>query len=295
MLTFPADLQPIDGGFGQSVKSLSGGQSLSGYEQVDSQMNDRWTASYVFNINSDDRVLALRAFILSMRGRKNSVLLPAFDLARRPMIPAHTASAVGSSTAAFWYQAYDELKGTPYFLAPLAGIGGTVTVTSLGSVRVTGLSRPVVPGMWLDLLGDKRQVSDIDVVSPTEIRARIYPPVSFTTVAKVEPAARLAAPASLNATSIAVVMEAGTAPKPGHLFSIGSRLYSILAASGGSPFTFEIWPWLRADVAINTAVNFTAPACEMRFATDDQGADVLTSLSQLRFGKMPLKFDEVSA
>lgn len=84
MLTFPSSLRPTAGGFAPFAKTLGGGQALSGFEQVVSSMSDRWQASYKFSFNRNDRILALRAFILSMRGRGNTVALPIFDLNRAP-------------------------------------------------------------------------------------------------------------------------------------------------------------------------------------------------------------------
>lgn len=81
---WPSELVPHSGGFAPDVRNLGGGQSLSGFEQVVGSRSDRWQASYTFRINSDAKVLALRAFFVQARGRLNTILLPAFDLARAP-------------------------------------------------------------------------------------------------------------------------------------------------------------------------------------------------------------------
>lgn len=84
MLTFPAGLSPIRGGFAPIANTLSGGQSLSGIEQVISTMSDRWAASYTFAVRTDAQVLIARGLLMRLRGRANSLALPAFDLARAP-------------------------------------------------------------------------------------------------------------------------------------------------------------------------------------------------------------------
>lgn len=230
MLAFPTTLpKPVSGGFAQSVKSLSGGQSLTGFEQVQSSMSDRWTASYTFSINSDARVLAFRAFVLSMRGRGNTVLLPAFDLARAP-----------------W--------------------------------ALDGFGRKQTPGLFRNPQLDGTPYQD-----PANQRDGLI-------------AAQVRIDAGLNAGALDIQMTKGSAPQPGHLFSIGNKLYSVLTvtAMGGTRYIIGIWPWLRTDVAAGAAINFATPACEMRFASDGEGADALSKLSQLRFANITLTFDEVA-
>jgi hypothetical protein len=226
MPIFPASLKPIAGGFAPSIKSTSGGQSLSGFEQVGSHLSDRWMASYTFQINTDALVLAFRAFVLSMRGRANNVDLPAFDLARAPW--ALDAQGRKMTPA---YARHPKLDGTIY-------------------------------------------------ADPPNLRESLIEAVVSEDV-------------DLNGTSIVVDMVKGSAPQPGQLFSIGRRLYSILDVADEGPFTLTIWPWLREDVAAGAAVNFAAPICEMRFASDNEGVDALKSLSLMRFATVTLSFDEV--
>jgi hypothetical protein len=227
MPTFPALLKPIAGGFAPAIKSLSGGQSLSGFEQVVSQLSDRWMASYTFAINSDAKVLALRAFVMSMRGRGNTVDVPAFDLARAP-----------------WALDAQGRKQTPRFVR-------------------------------------NRTLDGTPYADPANLRETL---ISAEVVADTE----------LNSTSVTVNMLTGDAPIPGHLFSIGRRLHMVVDVFGDGPYDLSIWPWVREDLAAGTAVNFAAPTCEMRFASDDQGADALASLDGLRFGNVTLKFDEAT-
>lgn len=225
MLAFPASMLPTDGGFAPMVKSLSGGQSLAGVEQVVSQFNDRWKASFVFNVNSTATVMTARAFIIAMRGRSGSVLLPVFDLSRAPW--AVSAAGVVLSPAT---QRHRKLDGTPY--------------------------------------ADPANFNDTLI------------------------SAQLAAAALLGDMLISVQMVTGSTPQPGHYFSIGTRLYMITSVSGTGPFGVGIWPSLRDDAALGAAVNFSSPACEMRFTTDAEGSATLSAMSQMRFGSITLNFDE---
>ncbi|MDB5620764.1 hypothetical protein [Tardiphaga sp.] len=231
MLTFPAILKPSAnaGGFAPFLKSLSGGQAISGTEQVTGQMVDRWQASYQIPIRTPDAVLALRAFLLSMRGRLNTVALPAIDGGRAPwevdrfgrrQTPGHARDR------------FKSLDGTA-FAAP-AGLADTLIT------------------------------------------------------------AKVAAAASAIDTELTIAMVKGSAPQPGHLFSIGPRLYAIESVAGDGPYDLTIWPWLREDVAISAAVNFTSPVCKMRFQTDNEGIETLKSLNLFRFGTVTLNFDEAA-
>lgn len=83
-VTLPDNLKPYRGGYAQTVRNLGGGQSITGFEQVVGTMQDRWSASFTFAIRKDAQVLALRAFLMQCGGRRNQLVLPAFDLARAP-------------------------------------------------------------------------------------------------------------------------------------------------------------------------------------------------------------------
>jgi hypothetical protein len=224
MLTFPSILRPSSGGFAPFVKSLGGGQSLSGFEQVVTSLNDRWQASFSFPIRKQAELLALRAFVMSMRGRANTVALPVFDRSRAP---------------------------------------------------------------WQILFGQPQ--------SPSRLRNRdldgtVYAdPDDFNSSLII---AKAAATATSMATSIVVNMVKGGVPVPGQYLSIGNSLYSATSVDGAGPFTIGIWPWLRQDINPTTDIEFASPTCEMRFQTDDQGADALSSLDLLKFATVTLKFDE---
>lgn len=226
MLTFPAGLRPIGGGFANFAKTISGGQSMSGIEQVSSSMNDRWTAAYTFKISNTNDLLPLRAFILSMRGRANTVGLPAFDNNRAPW------AVVKGIRQTPKIRRDRALDGTPY--ADPANFNDTLIVASL------------------------------------------------------------TAAAAAMATQASIAISVGTAPQPGHLFGLGNRLYSILSVTGAGPYAVEIWPSLRFAAAAGANVSFTSALCEMRFASDTEGASALMGLSALRFGSVTLNFDEAA-
>lgn len=231
MLTFPALLKPAanGGGFAPYLKSLSGGQALSGSEQVTGQMVDRWQASYQIPIRTPEAVLALRAFIVGMRGRLNTVALPAIDGGRAPW----EVDRFGRhQTPRLARERSSGLDGTDY--APSAGLADTLI------------------------------------------------------------SAKVAASAGAIDTQLTIAMVKGGVPQPGHLFSIGTRLHAIESVEGDGPFNLTIWPWLREDVAINAAVNFTSPVCKMRFQSDNEGIEALKSLQLFRFATVTLNFDEAA-
>lgn len=227
MLTWPSELKPNSGGYAPFVRSLSGGQSLSGAEQIVPQFHDRWQAKFTFALNRSSRVLALRALLAALRGRANTIVLPAFEHARAPWSVDEFDRVLGPKLLR-----RRDLDGTPY--ADPAGFNDTLL-----SVTVA-----------LD--------------------------------------------ANINDTTLLIATN-GVAPTPGHLFSIGPRMYVCQeVADTLTPDRYElmIWPWLRVGVTFGTPVNFTSPACEMRLANDSDGADTLMGLDIGRMGVVSLSFDE---
>jgi hypothetical protein len=79
MIVWNSLLKPNNGGFGQLVRSLSGGPSLSGFEQVVPQMTDRWQARYQIPVRNRDQMLAMRAMLSNLRGRTGTIALPAYE------------------------------------------------------------------------------------------------------------------------------------------------------------------------------------------------------------------------
>lgn len=224
MLTFPEVLRPASGGYAPASRNLGGGQSLTGFEQVVGSMSDRWQASFTFKIRTTAELLALRAFVMAMSGRRNTVALPVFDRARAP---------------------WQVIKGRPQSPAVLR---------------------------FRDL--DKTQFADAEDFDSTLI------------VAEAETAA------VAQSTVIDVRIVKGGIPQPGQYLTIASRLYSIIGIALDNPYRLTIWPWLRHDLAAGDPVEFGAPSGEMRFASDDQGADALMGLDLLKFASVTLRFDE---
>jgi hypothetical protein len=136
-------------------------------------------------------------------------------------------------------------------------------------------------------------------ISPGFIRRRVLDGTPYAdpeSIVDTLIAARVTVAAAMQATSLRVQITKGGTPLAGHLFAIGSRVYGIesVAAVGAGIYALGIWPWLRADVAANTAVNFTSPACEMRLTSDGEGADALKALDVLKFATVTLNFDEAA-
>lgn len=94
---------------------------------------------------------------------------------------------------------------------------------------------------------------------------------------------RVSGGAPMNATSMVVQRGHGGVIEPGMMFSIDSRLHIVTAlpngelAAPGSPgppgmISVQFRPWLRADYADGTAIEFGTPLATMRLASDDTGA-----------------------
>ncbi len=87
--------------------------------------------------------------------------------------------------------------------------------------------------------------------------------------------AHLFAAAAEGDLALTVVMEgSGQAAEAGQYFGFGlNELYLIETAidNGGGNFSLTFWPPLRAAHAEGDDVNFSAPTCEMRLASDQTG------------------------
>lgn len=306
MFDWPDDLPlPFDGAFAPFVRSLSGGQSLSGFEQVQPQLHDRWSAQFSFHLGTDDRVLAARALLFALRGRANTVLLPAFDAGRAPYSESTTLPAGADLGDAFtdppFWKRWPQQAGRAYEFSAVAGLTGVATIIADDTIGFAATSGVPKAGQFVTLLGVRRELLSVTGDGPYVLRIR--PPIAIAGAATVTKGnlvtAVTNAAASLNATSLDVKITVGAAPKPGHVFSVGSRLYGIelggVQALGSGVYRLTIWPWLRFAVAEGEAVNFVSPACEMRLASDEEGAEALRSLRLGKWGDITLRFDEASA
>jgi hypothetical protein len=291
MLTFPAILKPTAGGYAPRVKSISGGQAFGGFEQVVSTVNDRWQASFNFPLNRKDRILSLRAFVLGMRGRSNTVALPAFDLNRTPFAVS-AGVPIGTVYAATFFEDWPRLVETVYRYGPRVDIAGNATVTSANSLRLNMSSGVPLAGMVIDCAGSKQKITVVQSAGGSLYDVWVTPGFAVAPGIRTAPTAMLTADATAGDRSVSIAMTAGIAPVAGNLFSIVTRLYAITGISGAGPYACEIWPSLRENVSASAAVEFAAPVCEMRFASDGEGADALKAMDLLRFGSVTLNFDE---
>ena len=89
------------------------------------------------------------------------------------------------------------------------------------------------------------------------------------------------------ATTLPISVTQGSAVRAGQYLSIGVNLYAITAVLSSSLVTIR--PGLRMPVPAGTAINFEAPACEMRLASDDVGQ---LDLQLARWGFVDLDFVE---
>lgn len=98
--------------------------------------------------------------------------------------------------------------------------------------------------------------------------------------------ATVAAPATMNATSLRIARPLGTVFRedvvstilgdlePGLFFEVAGRLHLIVDVAGDL-LTFR--PWLRADIAAGTSINLVSPKGTMRLASDPDGLELQLS------------------
>lgn len=101
-------------------------------------------------------------------------------------------------------------------------------------------------------------------------------------------------PAPMNATTLIVARATGGIVRPGMFFSLSSEMHVVTAldtpdVGGPATLSVSIRPWLRADYASGTPLEFARPVCLARFASDDTGR---MDLDLLRFGQVTLEFVE---
>lgn len=88
---WPATLYPLSVMFDPDVPSSSGGQSMSGIEQVVASSAGRWRARFMFpvrprfrQVRKKDQILAARAMRAFLKGRTNTVYIGPYDCANTP-------------------------------------------------------------------------------------------------------------------------------------------------------------------------------------------------------------------
>jgi hypothetical protein len=305
MLDWPTILVPFSGGFAYAARSLSGGQSLSGLEQVQSQMGDRWGATFSFHLGKDERILAVRNLLTRLRGRAGTVGLPLFDFVRPPFTVVSGAAASGTAVGdiiaspPFW-ERWPQLAGGPYEFSHLEAVTGDVTLLADNRMSLAATGVSPVAGQFVTLADVRREILAIEHDSGP-VKFRIAPPLPLAsshsdTVGNVV-LARVTTAAALNANTIDVALSIGGTPQPGHRFGIGARLHEVdaVTALGAQTYRFGISPWLRQDIAAGAVVEFVAPVCEMRLASDAEGQDALRAIQLLGHGDITLRFDEAAS
>jgi hypothetical protein len=82
--------------------------------------------------------------------------------------------------------------------------------------------------------------------------------------------ATLSADAALGATRVSIAVSAGSAPEPGHVFSLGFHAYQVnRVLTSSTPYVCDIWPPLRKAAASAVVADFTRPKLLCRLASDD--------------------------
>lgn len=390
MLDWPAILKPSAGSYAPFARALSGGQALNGFEQVQPQLDDRWTAQFTFPMGRQDRIRTMRWLLTSLRGRTGTVGLPVFDMARARLGVRTAGSPIGTTavnpvfaTAVYqaatpvpatvssptWSQRFPELAGTDfeygaetitgtlattstdgvlrltptgthpligwfvtisgkrhliedvepdgsdllitvspsagvlgytaggYVYTTVSGITGTATFVSANAVDFAYTGTVPTVGQYITLLSVRRLITSVEANGGGHKLLGFSPGVTVADPSYATVTAHLDSAADLNDTTIDVALTAGAnAPSLGAYLSIASRLHAIDAVSslGSDVYRLTIWPWLRADAADNATVNFDTPLCEMRLASDTEGADALSSLDGMKFGSVSLRFVEAA-
>ena len=142
MIGWPILLKPNNGGFAQVRRPLSGGPSLSGFEQVVPKMIDRWQARYSVPLRTRDQMMAMRAMLGQLRGRAGTIALPAYE---NRYAPWRTDQYGRRFTPK--YVRTRALDGSPY--ADASGINDTLitaTVYDAALQAATGIAIRITSG-----------------------------------------------------------------------------------------------------------------------------------------------------
>lgn len=296
MLNWPSGLCPINGGFAPFVRSLSGGQALSGFEQVQPQLHDRWTASFSFRIFGKAEIFRMRSLLMQLRGRAGTILVPTFENSRAPWSPPTPGAPIGAAVIdpPFWRR-WPELADTVFEYSALTAITGTATITSGGRATFAATGTPPQIGQWVTLDGERRYITTVNGSGPYDLEFEPMVAIGPSTHGVID--ARVSGAAAINSPTVDVQFYAGSPPLPGNFFSLGNRLYAIntVTPTGGpNNYRLNIFPWLRAAAVAGDVANFASPACEMRLASDGEGLDTLRGLTLRKLGDVTLSFDEVA-
>jgi hypothetical protein len=185
MIAWPALLKPNNGGFAQMVRSLSGGPSLSGFEQVVPQMTDRWQARYQVPVRSRDQMLAMRTMLATLRGRAGTIALP---LNENRFAPWRTDQYGRRFTPK--YVRTRPLDGSPY--ADPANINDTlITATVINAaswtastlnLRIT-VGDPPRPGNRFSIKARLYEIGTVTALGGTDYTVTVWPWLRFAVAA----------------------------------------------------------------------------------------------------------------
>jgi hypothetical protein len=181
MIVWPPILKPNNGGYGQLLRSLSGGPSLSGFEQVVPQMTDRWQARYQVPVRTRAQMLAMRAMLGTLRGRTGTIALPAYENRYAPW----RVDQYGRKFTPRFVR-LRELDGTAY--ADPAGLNDTLitaTVANPAAQAATSIDigittgSPPQPGNRFSLLSRLYEIGTVENLGPPYWRVSIWPWLRF--------------------------------------------------------------------------------------------------------------------
>lgn len=184
MIIWPASLIITDGQYGHTMRSLSGGPSLSGHEQIVPQMIDRWQARYMVPVRTRAQMLAMRAMLGELRGRAGTIALPALEVRHAPW----RTDQYGRRFTPKFVRKRD-LDGTPY--ADPVDINDTLIVATVAlsaSAQGTLLEinmvqgDPPEPGMRFSLKARLYEILAVSTVAVGRYRMTVWPWLRFPAV-----------------------------------------------------------------------------------------------------------------
>lgn len=141
---WPPLLFPREAEFFPATQTVSGGQSISGSEQVISSGGaGRWRAVMSVPVRGEERVLALRAMLAGLEGRLGTILVPKWDRFRQRDINGRRFSEVGATAYGDCSLNFD-LSGWGQDENPPASTGES---SALGSTQISVNYAPGIDGV----------------------------------------------------------------------------------------------------------------------------------------------------
>jgi hypothetical protein len=174
----PPMLVPSTVSFHIDSASRSGGQSITGNEQIVDSLASRWRATASFVIKGEAKTLAWRALVAGLRGRTGEILMGPHDFYRPVDANGRKLSVVAASS----------LGDCNSFLEDLSGFGQDqptlATVAALGVLRATQITIDTGniplprPGHYVGIGERLHLITAIWEATPgADVQARIWPPL----------------------------------------------------------------------------------------------------------------------